>query len=100
MTAPNTNSAASDNSVCQGTDDGVNTPANDDALVQIIDHTYETAGTTTRCDLETGAPWRSGERNQRRKQLEVEGDAELIGDSDRQLLLVGHQGKCLARGRR
>jgi hypothetical protein len=42
MTAPDTNSAASDNFVFQETEDGVDTLANDHALVQIIEHAYET----------------------------------------------------------
>jgi len=100
MTAPDTNSAASHNSIFQETEDGVTTPANDRALVQIIEHAYETAGTTTRRDLEIETQWSSTELDQLLDRLEAEGYAELIGDSNRQMLLLTNQGELLAQGRR
>jgi hypothetical protein len=100
MTAPDINSAASDNSVFQGTEDGVDTPANDLALVQIIEHAYETAGTTTHRDLEIETQWSAAELDQLLDQLESKEYAELIGDSDRQMVVLTNQGEFLARGRR
>jgi len=100
MTAPTTNSAASDNSVFQETEDGVDTPANDLALVQIIEHAYETAGTTTRRDLEIETQWSAAELDQLLDRLESKEYAELIGDSDRQMVVLTNRGEFLARGRR
>jgi len=100
MTAPNTNSAASDNSVFQGTEDGVDTPANDLALVQIIEYASETAGTTTRRDLKIESHWSSSELTQLLDRLEDAGYAELIGESNRQMLLLTNQGEFLAQERR
>ena len=100
MTAPDINSAASDNSVFQGTEDGADTPANDSALVQIIEHAYETAGTTTRRDLKIESQWSSSELDKHLDRLEGEGYAELIGESNRQMLLLTNQGEFLARERR
>lgn len=100
MTAPNTNSAASDNSVFQGTEDGVDTPANDLALVQITEHAYETASTTTRRDLKIETRWSSAELDELLDQLEAKGYVELIGESERQMIVLTHQGEFLARGRR
>jgi hypothetical protein len=100
MTAPDTNSAVSDNSVFQGTEDGVDTPANDRALVQIIEHAYETAGTTTRRDLEIETQWNSAELDQLLHRLESEGHVELIGDTDQHMVVLTSRGELLARGRR
>lgn len=100
MTAPDINSAASDNSVFQGTEDGVDTPANDLALVQIIEHAYETPGTTTRRDLELETQWSAAELDQFLDRLESKEYAELIGDSDRQMVVLTNRGEFLARGRR
>lgn len=100
MTASYTNSAASDNSVFQGTEDGVDTPANDLALVQIIEHAYETAGTTTRRDLEIETQWSSAELKQLLDRLASKGYAELIGDSNRQMIVLTNRDEFLARGRR
>jgi len=100
MTAFDTNSAASDNSVFQGTEDGVYTPANDLALVQIIEHAFETAGTTTRRDLEIETQWSAAELDQLLDRLESKEYAELIGESDRQMVVLTNQGEFLARERR
>jgi hypothetical protein len=100
MTAPDINSAASDNSVFQGTEDGVDTPANDLALVQIIEHASETAGTTTRRDLEIETQWSAAELDQLLDRLESKEYAELVGDSDRQMVILTNRGEFLARGRR
>ena len=100
MIAPNTNSAASDNSVFQGSEDRPDTPANDRSLVQIIEYAYETASTTTRCDLEIETQWNATERDQLLDQLETIGYAELIGDSDRQMIVLTSRVEFLARGRR
>jgi hypothetical protein len=100
MTAPNPNSAASENSVFQETEDGIDTPANDPALVQIIEHAYETAGTTTRRDIDIETKWSATELDQVLDRLESEGYAELIGDSNRQMIVLTNRGEFLARGRR
>ena len=100
MTANDGNSAASDNSVFQGTEDGVDTPANDRALVQIIEHADETAGTTTRRELEFKTEWESVELTRLLDRLEAMGYAELIGESNRQMLVLTSRGESLARERR
>jgi len=100
MTAPDTNSAASDNSVFQGSENRPHTPANDRAFVQITKYTYETASTTTRRDLEIETQWNTTELDQLLDRLEAIGYAELIGDSDRQMIVLTSRGKFLARRRR
>lgn len=100
MTAPDTNSAASDNSVFQGSGDRPDTPANDRALVQIIEYAYETASTTTRRDLEIETQWNTTELNQLLDRLEAIGYAELIGDSDRRMIVLMSRGELLGRRRR
>ena len=100
MTALDINSAASDNSVFQGTEDGVDTQANDLALVQIIEHAYETASTTTRRDLAIETEWSAAELDQLLDRLEAKGYAEVIGDSNRQMIVLTSRGEFLARERR
>jgi DNA-binding MarR family transcriptional regulator len=100
MTAPDTNSAVSDNSVFQGTEDGVTSPANDHALVQIIEHAYETAGTTTRRDLKLQTQWSSADLRQALDHLEARGYAESIGDAHRQMVILTSRGEGLAREHR
>lgn len=100
MTAPDTNSVASDNSVFQGSEDRPDTPANDRALVQIIEYAYETASTTTRRDLEIETQWNTTELDQLLDRLEAIGYAELIGDSYRQMIVLTSRGEFLARRRR
>ena len=100
MTAPDTNSAGSDNSVFQGSEDRPDTPANDRALVQIIEYAYETASTTTRRDLEIETQWNTTELNQLLDRLEAIGYAELIGDSDRRRIVLTSRGEFLGRRRR
>lgn len=100
MTANDANSAASDNSVFQGTGDGVDNPANDRTLVQIIEYAAETAGTTTRRDLAIKTEWESVELTRLLDRLEAMGSAELIGESTRQMLVLTSRGESLARERR
>ena len=100
MTAPDINSAASDNSVFQGTEDGVDTPANDLALVPIIEYASETAGTTTRRDLKLETQWSAAELDQLLDRLESKEYAELIGNSNQQMVVLTNRGEFLVRGRR
>ena len=100
MTAPNTNSAASDNSIFQGTEDGPDTPANGRAPIQIIEDAYETAGTTTCSDLTIETQWSTIEFDQFLDRLEAIGYAGLINDLDRQMIVLMSRGHLLARGRR
>ncbi|PGF14404.1 hypothetical protein CP556_21570 [Natrinema sp. CBA1119] len=99
MTAPNTNSAASNNSVFQGSEDRPDTPANDHALVQIIEYAYETASTTTRRDLEIETQWNTTELDQLLDRLEAIGCAELIGDSAHRMIMLTSRGEFLGRRR-
>ena len=100
MTAADTNSTASDNSVFQATEDRPDTPANDRASVQIIEHEYETASTTTRRDLEFETQWNATELDQLLDRFEAIGYAESTGDSDCQMIIVTGRGDFLARRRR
>lgn len=100
MTALDTNRAASDNSVFQGSEDRPDTPANDRALVQIIEYVYETASTTTRRDLEIEAQWNTTELDQLLNRLEAIGYAELIGDSDHWMIMLTSRGEFLGWRRR
>jgi hypothetical protein len=100
MTAADTNGTASDNSVFQATEDRPDTPANDRARVQIIEHAYETASTTTRRDLEFETQWNATELDQLLDRFEAIGYAESTGDSDCQMIIVTGRGDFLARRRR
>jgi len=100
MTAPDTNSAASDNSIFQWTEDGPDTPANDRAPIQIIEDAYETSGTTTCSDLTIETQWSTIELDQFFDRLEAIGYAGLISDLDRQMIVLMSRGQLLARGRR
>ena len=100
MTAPDTNSTASDNSVFQATEDRPDTPANDRVRVQIIEHAYESASTTTHRDLEFETQWNATELDQLLDRLEAIGYAESTGDSDCQMIILTGRGDFLARRRR
>jgi len=97
MTAPDANSAVSHNSVFQETEDGANTPADDPALVQIIEYAYETAGTTTRRDLIIETQWNPSKLDKHLNRLETGGYVVLISESSNQMVLLMSRGEFVAR---
>lgn len=97
MTAPEANSAASDNSVFQSPEERVNTPADDPALVQIIEYAYETAGTTTRRDLIIETQWNPSKLDKLLNRLKAEGYVVLISESSTPIVLLTSRGEFVAR---
>lgn len=97
MTANESSSAESENSVSQSARDGIQPSAHDPELVQIARCAYDTAGATTRQDLAVETGLLLTEIDELLQQLEAEGYADLIGESDRQVVLLTSRGEWLAQ---
>jgi len=97
MTANERSSAGSDNSVSQSVRDGIQPSAHDPELVRLARCAYDAAGATTRQDLAVETGLLLTEIDELLQQLEAEGYAELIGELDRQVVLLTTRGEWLAQ---
>jgi len=95
MTAPDTNSAESQNSVFRE-EDWVPTPA-DDRTLRAIKHASQTASVTTRRALAIETGWSPSVLEDVLTRLESEGYAELIGESGCQRVVLTNRGETAAR---
>ena len=97
MTANNTNSVGSENSVSP-IEDRAKFLARDPALKRIVEHATETGGSTTRRDLAAKTGWSVSEIDTHLERL-VEGEfVELIGEAGYGIVVLTHRGERLARG--
>mgnify|MGYP002126558632 CR=1 FL=1 len=96
MTANESNSAESENSVSPA-DDRIHPSAHDPELVRIARCAYDIAGATTRQDLALELGLLPTEIDDHLQQLETEGYAALIGEFDRQVVLLTTRGESLAQ---
>ena len=97
MTANESSSAESENSVSQSAKDGIHPSAHDPELVRIAPCAYDAAGATTRQDLAVETGLLLTEIDELLQQLEAEGYADLIGELDRQVVLLTTRGEWLAQ---
>ena len=97
MTANNTNSAGSENSVSPVEDRAV-TLARDPELRRIVEHAANSGGSTTRRDLAAKTGWPISEIDTHLELLEAGGFVELIGEAGRGIVVLTHRGERLARG--
>lgn len=97
MTANQNNSAESENSVSRSASNLTYHSAHDSELVQIARYAYATAGATTRQDLAVETGLLLTEIDKYLQQLEAEGYADLIGEFDRQVVLLTSRGEWLAQ---
>ena len=100
MTANNSSSAESENSVSDAVKDGIHPSAHDPELVRIARCAYDGAGATTRQDIAVETGLLLTEIDGLLQQLENEGYADLIGELDRQVVLLTTRGEWLAQGGR
>lgn len=97
MTANESSSAESENSVSQSARDGIHPSAHDPDLVRLARCAYDAAGATTRQDLAVETGLLLTEIDELLQQLEDEGYVELIGGLDRQVVLLTTRGEWLAQ---
>ena len=97
MTANNTNSAGSENSVSPVEDRTV-TLARDPELRRIVEHAADSGGATTRRDLAAKTGWPISEIDPHLELLEAGGFVELIGEAGYGIVVLTHRGERLARG--
>jgi hypothetical protein len=97
MTANESSSAESENSVSQSAKDRIHPSAHDPELVRIARCAYDAAGATTRQDLAVETGLLLIEIDELLHQLESEGYADLIGELDRQVVLLTTRGEWLAQ---
>jgi len=97
MTANNTNSAGSENSVSPVEDRTV-TLARDPELRRIVEHAANSGGATTRRDLAAKTGWPISEIDTHLELLEAGKYVELIGEAGHSIVVLTHRGEQLARG--
>lgn len=98
MTASNTKSAASKNSVSQETEDRGDAPANDIALVQGIEYASGTADSQICRGCEIEPHWSAFDCGLCLQWVNLEGD--VVGKCDQQLIELTNQNGGFARGER
>ena len=97
MTANDTNSAGSENSVSPVEDRAV-TLARDPELRRIVEHAADSGGSTTRRDLAAKTGWSISEIDTLLQRLEAGELVELIGEAGYGIVVLTHRGERLARG--
>ena len=97
MTANKRSSAESENSVSQSAKDRIRSLAHDPELVRIARCAYDAAGATTRQTLVVETDLHPSEIDEHLQRLEASGYADLIGELDRQVVLLTNRGEWLAQ---
>jgi 6-phosphogluconolactonase (cycloisomerase 2 family) len=98
MTANDTNRVTSDNSVSQSAEGTEKHSEHDVRSRRIVEHAHEHGGTTTRRDLLAQTDLSLDEVNTYLPLLADSGYVDLIGDGDREAILLTCRGGQLAGG--
>jgi len=98
MTANDTNRVGSDNSVSQPTEGRDKLSEHDTRSRCIVEHAHEHGGTTTRRDLLTQTDLSADELNSYLPLLADSGYVDLVGDAEREAVLLTCRGGQLAGG--
>ena len=98
MTANDTNRVRSDNSVSRQVESTEKLSEHDARRRSIVEHAHEHGGTTTRRDLLTQTELSPEELNEHLPVLADGGYVDLVGDTEREAVLLTCRGGLLARG--